>query len=859
MIPLSLSLRNFMSYGDEHAALDFTGLHLVALTGDNGNGKSALLDAITYALWGKTRASGSQVSSEDDLVRLGADEMEITFSFQIGEDVYRVNRKRNRRTRTGDWQVELRDTAGTWRSVSGTGMRETERQLRRILRMEYETFLNSAYIQQGHADEFTRQKPDARKRILADILDLTRYERLEEMARERRTDCDLLLKDLEGETRHYEARAAEEPVARERLVQQEAQLVHSTRERSQRETEWQRVRAQFATVEERAQKLRDLEERTREAAQEVHELEEEIARLQTRLADNAARIEEKPALLAATARLTEVRADILRLEPTVAELHRVQQATTAAQSRFEQETLRLRHALETAEAEEKRNEERQKRIAVLEKQIAEAAARIDALKTPAQERDSVQQEMEKAQAHFAALKAESNRLQQDVREVEEVLDVLAQPKTQCPTCLTDLSGGRQQVVIEKQEAKREKLRFRLAQVRRDGKTVQEHSSILKQRFASLEERLKGAVALEAQRKAWIQERNDLEERHRAAAEIAGRAQELRSRLAGEVYGAEERAELARLADETRRLTQAAEAFREAKERERAFLAQDIERRAAQITEIERTQEQDILTLREREARRDKRCEQMGRAQKQIAALRQELGDYETLRREVLETERVYRDAAAAYETAFSQIERTRNTLEECVRAAAFAADKRAERDRIAKDKQAYTELTAAFGKKGVQALIIDNALPEIQEETNRLLSRMTDSAMQVTLTTLRESRTTARQIETLDIQITDDAGTRPYEMYSGGEAFRINFALRIALSRLLARRAGARLQTLIIDEGFGTQDAKGRERLVEAIEAVKDEFALILVITHIEELKDAFPSRVEIIKTPAGSQINMLL
>ena len=78
-------------------------------------------------------------------------------------------------------------------------------------------------------------------------------------------------------------------------------------------------------------------------------------------------------------------------------------------------------------------------------------------------------------------------------------------------------------------------------------------------------------------------------------------------------------------------------------------------------------------------------------------------------------------------------------------------------------------------------------------------------------------------------------------MYSGGESFRVNFAIRIALSRLLARKAGARLQTLIIDEGFGTQDAKGRERLVEAIETIRDEFSLILAITHIEERKRGCP------------------
>jgi len=82
-------------------------------------------------------------------------------------------------------------------------------------------------------------------------------------------------------------------------------------------------------------------------------------------------------------------------------------------------------------------------------------------------------------------------------------------------------------------------------------------------------------------------------------------------------------------------------------------------------------------------------------------------------------------------------------------------------------------------------------------------------------------------------------------------------AIRIALSRLLARRAGAPLPTLIIDEGFGTQDAVGIEKLKEAITAIQDDFEKILVITHIEELRDAFPARIDVVKTEDGSKISM--
>jgi exonuclease SbcC len=239
-------------------------------------------------------------------------------------------------------------------------------------------------------------------------------------------------------------------------------------------------------------------------------------------------------------------------------------------------------------------------------------------------------------------------------------------------------------------------------------------------------------------------------------------------------------------------------------------------------------------------------------------MRAQLGNVGAVRQAVEEAECALREAAEACNAARDAVTRTQAQLDDCVRTREAQARRQAEYDRLEKDRRAYHELMAAFGKKGVQALIIDNALPEIQDEANHLLARMTDNAMRISLSTLRTGRTTSSPIETLDISITDDAGTRPYEMFSGGEAVRINFALRIALSRLLARRAGARLQTLIIDEGFGTQDARGRDRLVEAIEAVKDEFALILVISHIEALKDVFPTRIEITKTPDGSQINYL-
>jgi exonuclease SbcC len=167
-------------------------------------------------------------------------------------------------------------------------------------------------------------------------------------------------------------------------------------------------------------------------------------------------------------------------------------------------------------------------------------------------------------------------------------------------------------------------------------------------------------------------------------------------------------------------------------------------------------------------------------------------------------------------------------------------------------------LETAFGKDGVPALLIEQALPQIEARANELLDRLSGGDMSIRFETQRELRTREDLKETLDIRISDSSGFRDYEMYSGGEAFRVNFAIRLALSEMLAQRAGARLQTLVIDEGFGSQDEIGRQRLLEAINMVKSDFAKILVITHIDTLKEAFPARIEVEKTEMGSTVRVV-
>ena len=173
------------------------------------------------------------------------------------------------------------------------------------------------------------------------------------------------------------------------------------------------------------------------------------------------------------------------------------------------------------------------------------------------------------------------------------------------------------------------------------------------------------------------------------------------------------------------------------------------------------------------------------------------------------------------------------------------------------DIRDYKNIYQMMSKDGLQALLIEEAIPELEYEANYLLSRLTDNQCHIMIESLKDLKKGGTK-ETLDIKISDSAGVRPYEMFSGGEAFRIDFSLRIALSKLLARRAGTSLQTLIIDEGFGSQDDDGLNHIMDALHKVQDDFAKIIVVSHLPVIQEQFPVHFMVVKGPSGSKIQIL-
>src|SRR3954447_26001815 len=289
MIPVKLSVRNFMCYRNETVHVELDNVHLACLSGENGAGKSALLDSITWALWGKAR-DGKR--SDDELICLGATEMEVEFHFVLADCRYRVVRKRNRKG-NGSTILELHmqeNGDGVWRPLTGHSVRDTQARITGLLKMEYHTFINSAFILQGRADEFTVKNPADRKEVLANILGLEEYDQLEASAKEEAKERKAAMMELEGRVSHID----EELLHRPDYVQQLDQVKLDLADKQQEQTG---VKEALGILVARQQDLQNNLARLRELEEKVAARRQELDSLQTRIYRNNGRKAELQLLL----------------------------------------------------------------------------------------------------------------------------------------------------------------------------------------------------------------------------------------------------------------------------------------------------------------------------------------------------------------------------------------------------------------------------------------------------------------------------------------------------------------------------------------------------------------------------------
>lgn len=844
MIPLQLRVRDFLSYADP-GVLDLSQVDVVCLSGPNGVGKSALvLDAITWALFGAARGcEGGQ--NQDRLIREGAEGAEVDLTFELGGDVYRVVRTRTRAK--GDLRLLVRD-GGAWTNLAAESLRETEARLGAILRMDYRTFTTSSFFLQGRADDFlTRMKPDERKEMFARLLDLGVYERLEAAARAREREAKASMQVHAERIAEIEASIAGAGDLEREVDEADASVADAKALTARAEAAHDTARAALAALEAVERSMRD----------EARALEDARARLAAEATARTAAESEVASLRRLLERRSEVDAavdELAMLRVRLAELERLRDRYAAA--------MRDRVELVERVAAERRAIEVRERDALA--RAASADAQADALEghrgaladveaalaategSPA-ELDLVRARLLALREQDGALTARRGELERRGAEVAEHLDLVKRGGGECPVCRTALDPAHRRRIRRQLETEQRTIAADLdavvderERVREEGKRVASeerrlasdvaHREDLAARRATLLAQLERVAPLRAQaeadRAAASAERAVLDQ-DAVAADLRRLLDELDERIVGIGYddGAhaavrERIAALQPAADLRGRLDAG---------RERLPLAEaELARAQARCAELD-----------EEVAVRTAALDAGSSALRDLPAARTALGEAVAARERARADEVAAIELAAQLRAQLAALEAKRRSLDDV---------RRAESDAALAHRR-YQRLTAAFGRGGIPDRIIENALPELQAEANDILGRLTDYEM--TLQFRMEKETKAKTVrETFDVLVHHDGGVRDYQMFSGGEAFRIAFAIRLALSKLLVRRAGARLETLVIDEGFGTQDPEGRERLVEAINLARTEFRTVVVITHLDDLKDAFGAQLRVWKDP---------
>lgn len=1008
MIPVQLILKNFLSYRD--ATLDFRGLHTACICGANGAGKSSLLEAITWAIWGESRAA-----AEDDVIHSGSKDVRVDFTFESNQQKYRVIRTRVRNG-TGALEFQIETPAG-FRPLTGKGIRATQDLIQEHIKLDYDTFINSAYLRQGRADEFMLKRPTERKEILAELLKLNQYDELEEKAKESSRQLKIRGEELERSLESIKIQLQQRETTITQTAELEAELNQLQQLQALDNIQLQNLQVVQHQRQTKLEQLSFVRQQYQNLSQDCDRLHQEYSAVNSQLSDLAAILHQEAQIKAGYLQYQSLQSQEEAFSAKFAEYSRAQQSRQQLQQQLTKQIQQLERQLQQAQAQLEALQQQEREIQqTLAKsgeveaglaQLAAARQRVAALDelqmrvSPLlQQRTSLQSQLDRFHAGMVArleqLQATENQLKQASRrqpqlqqavmdvamqieelekkrvylqrvqekgherrhfierlqahqrdyekqmgELEQKLQMLQNPNALCPLCERPLDEHHWNRVVEKTAAELDDTQGQFWVVREQMAVSDREIQVLRQEYRDISQQLASYDKLREQRgqlAAQLEATSDVQQQLQ---QIAAQKQHLERSLQTGDYAADKQAELLQLdqylqqlnyneknhalarseverwrwaeiklqqiKDASKRQAQLAARKPEliatiAQLQTRIQLEQTDSEIAQQIAAVERhieeisysSEQHNNLRIAVRQGQSwQLRYQQLLSAQQQYPQLHGRLQELEAAKIARLSE----KDALKNHiNNITQQLETTDNPTSQIQTLEQQLANRRRQLDeKISKlgrlqqlahqletlqtqyeqqqqqlqackhQHRVYQELAQAFGKNGIQALMIENVLPQLEAETNLLLSRLSANQLHVQFITQKSGRhgkstkKNVKLIDTLDILIADARGTRAYETYSGGEAFRINFAIRLALAKLLAQRAGAALQLLIVDEGFGTQDAEGCDRLIAAINAIASDFACILTVTHIPHLKEAFQARIEVSKNQQGSQVSLLI
>ena len=850
-------MEGFLSY-KERVEIDFTSFDLACISGENGAGKSSILDGITWALFGRAR------KHDESVINLDSKQAEVCLIFNYEGNQYKIVRT-NPRGKSTQVELFIREDQGKenktrWNPLTERTIRDTDQKVVDILRLDYESFVNASFLLQGEADQFTQQNPAARKRILSQILGLEVWEEYRKGANQKRKSSQGDLSRLDGRLTEISAELAEEEERKSQLKSLEEKLELAQNDRQDAEKQLADLQTLLSSIHEQ-QKLVD------SAVGQVDAKQLNISQNQNKLTQREKEQNEYQTIVSNAEAIHQAYKNWEDAKRSLADWELI--AEKFRESEIKRQAPLLQIASEKARLLQEQSSldsryqellDQLAQIPQLKTQLENQREKIKEEESKIEERDLKKTALETARQKQAEAKAENPRLFKDMKDLKKrIQDLETTEGAVCPLCGQELSPDDRKSLVQSLKVQGKELGDRF---RQNQSTLSEADQVVKELQLQITELSLAENTLRVLSQEIDKIENQLssleEKKNTWDVTIQPALSKIQGQLKDESYAVEAQHQLFIINEELKEIGY--DAAEHDRIREISSQGAVIQEQKASFDKAEAALKPLNREIRDITAqlvldRKDLKNQiaELAKAREVLKKARDNTPDTSAAENTLLglnEKEKVLqRDVGAAQQKVavlIKQKER-QSELEE-------------QRQEIAFRVKQYQQLEAAFGKDGVPALLIEQALPNIEAKANQILEKLSGGGMSIRFLTQREYKDLNREDlkETLEIQIRDQIGFRDYEMYSGGESFRINFAIRLALSHVLAQRAGARLQTLVVDEGFGSQDSIGRQRLIEAINLVRDDFKKILVITHIEQIKEAFSTQLFVEKTPSGSRVSLV-
>lgn len=771
-----LRLVNFRQHADTEIVL---GPGITAIIGPNGSGKTTLLEAIAWAFYGNPAARGTR----DSIRWLGAparSQVRVEVEFALGAHEYRVSR--------GLYGAELYQDKGD--APVADSQQEVTARIERLLGMTRTEFFNTYFTGQKELAVMATMGPTDRGRFLSQVLGYEKLRHVQDKARAVRSALRAELAGLERGLPDAEALASEAASARARVAEAEAavgrvaaELAAAVEARDAERPNWLRM------VECRERALSFDGER-RMAVRDVAEARREFDRLDRELAE----------ALTARAKLEGLRDDLDRVQPLRADLERLEQEAHAA-GRRRSLVGKLSELCEQLD----RMRERVLQMGDLDASLSAAGSDLEAAR---RELESAEEDLERSHTTWVRDRqdAETKRLslRDQYKELQahrqSILDAGADGE--CPTCARPLGDEFHTVVatLERQleviEVQGKFFRQRVEQLANEPAEVRGASD----RVAQQAKRVEGAVQDVARWEDRIRERAELEQERT-------RTEERKVALEREVANLPDRYDAERheaVRGELKGLEPAIE--------QAARLRVQAER-AEQLVGQAETAERILSQQETRVAQLESAISDLGFSEQQYHAARERFETLEaTVRGAELGVAHGRGDLKAAQVALETVKRRTQERRERASRIEELQVEVRVhdELDRALHDLR--SDLNAAMR-------------PELAERASSFLSDLTDGRYgELELD------------ERYQILIMEDGIAKP--VISGGEEDLANLVLRLAISQMVAERAGQPLSLLVLDEIFGSLDEHRRHNVVALLRRLADRFPQVVLITHIESIRD---------------------